>query len=107
MVVNRYSDLGQITWLQGDYVRTVCELLFCPLRLVSGVGAPCSYVPSMAAHSFLATRTTHEPVAVVDDGEFFFLSLCPHGQSFGSDKLKKGIGQTDGRGTKYIIRTIA
>jgi hypothetical protein len=108
MVMNRYSNVGRITWLQGDYVRTVRELLLRPLRLVSGVGAPCYYVPSMAAHSFLATRTTpHEPVAVVDDGELFFLRLCPHGQSFGSDKLKKGIIQTDGQRTKYIVRTIA
>jgi hypothetical protein len=106
MVVNRYSNVGQITWLQGDYVRTIHELLFCLLRLVSGVDAPCSYVPSVAAHSFLATKTTREPVAVVDDREFFFLRLCPHGQSAGSDKMKKAIGQTDGRGMEYIVRMI-
>jgi hypothetical protein len=68
MVVIRYSDVGRITWLQGDYVRTVRELLSCPLRLVSRVGVPCSRVPSMAVQFLLAITTTREPVAVVDDG---------------------------------------
>jgi hypothetical protein len=81
MVVIRYSDAGRIIQLQDDYIRTVRELLSCPLRLVCGVDVPCSRVPFMAVRFHFCNDNNERIDCVIYNCCFFFLRLCPHGQS--------------------------